>query len=523
MSSSADTDATRHETTMPAQALTILRTDTVFAKLPIHTLTKSAPIRIHIHQAAAQGVQELDWCVSPSTVYGPPQLMAYKLDTLVVNRHLDALKRPLPPLIPLGSLRQICQELGLSTGKTTADLKHAFHQNAGVYITAKLRYRDRSGRQRRLEAGFHRYGVIFTGESLPDGTAADAVYLTLNETYRQVLNSAPTRPLDYDYLTDLKPLAQRFYELLSFKMYAALKHQKPRVSVRYSELCQFAPQQRYRDGIRMSKQMYKVHQPHLLSGYLAHTDAERVLDREGHPDWLLHYVPGPKAQAEYQAFHAPGDTRAAGLASAKPVEPTPAAPVSVPACSTPTQTAAEALVRRFYQQVHGLAEMTPHPREIDQASSLMERHGEAFADFFLHEAWRCARQNAFKPHVFGGLLRYEASALAAYARQQRQQAQYDAERAAGREAARHEQYQRHRTRCIQAYRDEIGPEALDGLRQKVRQRLKANSPGIPKAAFDAWVQADLQDQLAQEAGIPDFDDWCTGQSGASPHTREARP
>ena len=282
--------------------LTILRTDTVFAKLPIHALTKAAPIDICIHQSRAQGVQELHWNVSPSVTYGPPQLLAYKLDTLVINRQLDALKRPLPPLICLGSLRQIRQDLGQSRDASTGNLKRAFHQNAGVYITAKLHYRDVEGKQRRLEAGFHRYGVVFTGESLPDGSTADAVYLILHESYRQVLNAAPTRPVDYDYLVDLKPLAQRFYELASFKIYAALKHQHAEASMRYSEFCLYAPQQRYLDGTKMSKQMHKVHQPHLESGYLAAAQTERLLNEEGEPDWLLRYTPGPKARAEYEAF-----------------------------------------------------------------------------------------------------------------------------------------------------------------------------------------------------------------------------
>ena len=284
-------------------ALTILRTDTVFAKLPIHNLAKRGILAIHLSQHNEQGRQALYWHVSPSLSYGPPQQLAYKLDTLLINRRLDALERPLPSLIRLGSFRQICDDLGLRIGRSVGEIKKAFHQNAGAYITAKLTYRDIQGRERRLEAGFNRYSVIFTGESLPDGASADAVYILLNESYRQVLNAAPTRPVDYDYLTFLKPLAQRFYELLSFKMYAAIKYQRPEASMRYSELCQFAPQQRYLDGGKMSKQMYKVHQPHLQSGYLAATHTESALDADGDPDWLLRYVPGPKAYAEYQAFH----------------------------------------------------------------------------------------------------------------------------------------------------------------------------------------------------------------------------
>ena len=106
------------------------------------------------------------------------------------------------------SLRQICEELGLRSrsGDNTNALKKALHQNAGAYITAKLHYKATDGTERLLEAGFTRYSVVFTGERLPDGTKADGVYLILNDPYREVLNNAPTRPLDYDYLKTAYPL-----------------------------------------------------------------------------------------------------------------------------------------------------------------------------------------------------------------------------------------------------------------------------------------------------------------------------
>ena len=75
---------------------------------------------------------------------------------------------------------------------------------------AYLHYRGRDGVVRTLNAGFTRYSVIWTGERLPDGTPADAVYLVLSEPYWEVLNHAPVRPLDYTYLKDLTPMAQRF-------------------------------------------------------------------------------------------------------------------------------------------------------------------------------------------------------------------------------------------------------------------------------------------------------------------------
>ena len=108
-------------------------------------------------------------------------------------------------------------------------------------------------------AGFTRYSVVFTGERLPDGSTADAVYLLLNEPYWQVLNHAPTRPLDYDYLQALPPAAQRCYELISYKLFTALKYRHPNAEAPGIEYCTFAAQQHYTDYDRVKKQMYKVH------------------------------------------------------------------------------------------------------------------------------------------------------------------------------------------------------------------------------------------------------------------------
>ena len=196
--------------------LSILRTETVLSRFPIHTLTKRGRVTIRIRRTNVHGELDVRWEVSYNEHYGPPRQLAYKLDTIVINQILDTLPRPLPRVIPLGSMTHVCGMLDLyDSGRQHAELKSAFHQNASAYIVAYLRYRGRDGIARTVNTGFTRYSVIFTGERLPDGTIADAVYLVLNETYLDILNHAPVRPLDYAYLKALTPMAQRFYELLS--------------------------------------------------------------------------------------------------------------------------------------------------------------------------------------------------------------------------------------------------------------------------------------------------------------------
>ena len=76
--------------------LSILRTETVLSRFPIHTLAKRGRVAIAIKRTNAQGALDLRWEVSYNERYGPPRQLAYKLDTIVINQILDALPRPLP-------------------------------------------------------------------------------------------------------------------------------------------------------------------------------------------------------------------------------------------------------------------------------------------------------------------------------------------------------------------------------------------------------------------------------------------
>jgi hypothetical protein len=273
----------------------LIRVETALSRYPVHRLAKHGDIAINIREINEHGEASIKWEVTHS-----PGPLAYKLDTLIVNRRIEEAAKPIPRLIKLGSERGITQELGLNTHN--GKIKKSLHQNASTYIKAKITYKLADGTIRKLEAGFTRYSVIFTGEELPDGRKADAVYILLNDIYMQVINGAMTRPLDYDYLKSLPPASQRFYELLSYQMYAAVKNDRPRAKLSYSELCTYAPLARQQQWDNARPQLARIHAPHLKSGYISKVDFQDCVDGDGKPDWIMHYQPGPKARAEYRAF-----------------------------------------------------------------------------------------------------------------------------------------------------------------------------------------------------------------------------
>jgi hypothetical protein len=288
-----------------AATLDIIRTETVLSRLPVHNLAKKGSIKISIIKKTETGEVELLWNVSPSRDYGEPRQLAYKLDTIVINQRIDEAGRPLPRILRLGSLGEICNELGVAQqgGKSKSEVKKAFFQNVGALINAKFNYRANDGSERRLEAVFTRYSIIFTGEKLPDGRKADAVYVIFNEPFWEVLNNAPVRPLDRAYMKELPPGAQRFYEIVSRKIFAALKNNYPRAKLAYSEYCTFSAQLRHLERQRVQDQMAKVLRPHKESEYITAVRYEPTIDAANQPDWILYLTPGPKVIAEFDLVH----------------------------------------------------------------------------------------------------------------------------------------------------------------------------------------------------------------------------
>lgn len=279
-----------------------IRTETTINQFPFYRLSKGIePIRIAIVAENKRGKVSTRWEVSANQKYGHPGSLAYKLDTLLINRLIDEMRPNVPEVIKLGSLRDIATEL--NCGGDTNLIKKALHQNASAYITADLFFQGNDGTEREFKFGATRYEVIFYGEKLPDGRRADAVYIVFHRSYREMLCQARTRPLDYGYLKELPPSAQRLYELIAPQIFSALKNDNPRAKYLYSEFCQRAPLTRYHEWEDVKKQLYKVHRPHKESGYLKAVEFEETVDASGVIDWVMWYTPGRKAKAEFKRFN----------------------------------------------------------------------------------------------------------------------------------------------------------------------------------------------------------------------------
>ena len=483
--------------------LSVIRTETVLSRLPIHNLSKKGAVRIRITRKNENGEVELLWNVSPNPDYGDPRQLAYKLDTIVINQKIDGIGKPLPKLIRLGSLRQICADLGLSAGKIKTEVKQAFLQNAATFINAKLHYKCADGTEQTLEAGFTRYSVIFTGERLPDGSKADAVYLVLNDPYWEVLNNAPTRPLDYEYLKSLGPAAQRFYELMSYKIYAALKYRHPTAKISYLEYCTYSAQQHYEEYKQVKKQMYKVHLPHLKSGYLEKVAHETTVNSEGKQDWIFHYTPGPKAQAEFKAFNG----RHAKIADSLDQELV----LPLEDAESSWQDDTGDFVRYFHRRFHDTDTRTPTPNDLKYAAELITKYGIEQARFIVEYSWEEAQTTKYSPKWLVGIRQYVDAAIETFAARAKQRENMRQQEATRRQEEQLKaQYEHYRDQEIDRIKSTMAPADLAAMESSIRTDLRAK--GSVYHASELMIRIEKDKQLASRAGVLPYDEWRTRQS-----------
>lgn len=477
------------------QKLEIIRTDTVISKLPAHNLFGQGSVNIQINKKDASGQTKLSWKVSFNPEFGEAGQLAYRIETLVINRRLDEAGRPVPTMLRLGSLSEICEELGINpSGANTNNVKRALQQNAGALITANLSYKSTDGAKNRLEATFTKYSVAFRGDELPNGDKSDGVVILLNEQYRRVLNRAGTRPLDFQYLKQLTPSAQRFYEIISYQLYAALKYNYPEAKITYSDYCAYSGQPRQTDAAEMNKRMYKIHQPHLKSGYISKVSYQKIRDAEGNLDWVMSYVPGPRAIAEFERFN-----RRLYVEDHS---------TDLELEGSEGEAAADAEVVKLLGQFHLLARnkrnYRPRPgaTEIKQAEDVLKRLGYEGGLFFIEYALKEARKTKFQMAQFGGALQYLNEAESAW----KTHLHLKREKAAREEALileefewlkREEQLERRAEERLAG----LSPEAYAELARTVHQNILARSPGAlywDEETVNVSIRAGIRRQIMNE-------------------------
>lgn len=487
-------------------------------EMPVHQIAKRGQEEIRILRRAAQGGQvSMYWKVEPNLAVGRPGQLAYHLDTWVIKRRLDELRRPIPRLIRIGDLRAIARELG--QGGDTNAVKRAFEQNATTFIRAKLTYRDASGCEDTLEGYFNRYTVFYRGQALPGGRRAETVYISLNDPYYGMLNRASWRPLDFAYMRQLPPAAQRMYELVSPRIFAAIKNQREGAWIRYSDLCALAVLTRQTTRRRMQIQMAAIHRPHLAAGYFARVAYRAAASDDDQPDWIIDYAPGPRARAEFEAFNggsARGQVSKFPLRLApeamRPSQPRPAAHPSK--ARSVGSSPAEDLARRFTEKRHGGLVVPTSRAQIDRAQQILDAVGgdlsTAHAAIDLAAAAATTDPKGFPGHI-GGVLQ-GGFVERAIAHRDEQRRRHESEILRARERERRERYEawcRYRAHDIIAQLNEperrrVVDEGLPAYVEKYRYLIRLRR--WSREQTREWAAPRILEEFAR-ADEPSIDAW----------------
>ena len=80
----------------------IIRVETALSRFPIHRLSKKGNVSIEIKKTNPNGELRTRWEVTYNSKFGQPGPLAYKLDTLIINRRIEEAGKPEPKVIRLG-------------------------------------------------------------------------------------------------------------------------------------------------------------------------------------------------------------------------------------------------------------------------------------------------------------------------------------------------------------------------------------------------------------------------------------
>jgi hypothetical protein len=273
-----------------------------FLKFPFFDLTPrvSKKDRIEIKEVEETKDEKIEilWQVSRNIDSDFPSSFARRVHKEVVEETLNNTKRPISRLIRLGSLRQICKEMNISpSGGNCKEIKKALENIKSAKIKTKGTFCSKAQNKKKYYEGiFSLYDtVFFTGETLPDGTEADAVYILLNDMYVKNFNYNYVVPLDYQYYQSLNgDISSRMYEILSIWFYPALESGKKYIEKKYSELCSYFPLIRQDKKWKAKKQLKVAHQQHILDGFLALEPEWINISKKD--DWSIRYWIGSRAQ-----------------------------------------------------------------------------------------------------------------------------------------------------------------------------------------------------------------------------------
>ena len=242
---------------------------------------------------------EILWQVTSNSEYGYPGLFDREVHKAIEQIITETLRRngKIENPICLGSLYSLCKRIGIEKygGTEYKKIKKALERIRMTGIKSKGAFYSKE-RKEWIEDVFGLYDrVVFKGKTLPNGEIADTNYLFLGSWYLQSLNSFYIKPIDYNYLKNLRSkIASRLYEILGVKFYGLRNKREGFICYKYSKLCQLLPVIPFKQISRAKQQLDPAHEELKKTEFLS----DYRWDKNSGKDWLIYYWPGERAKKE---------------------------------------------------------------------------------------------------------------------------------------------------------------------------------------------------------------------------------
>ena len=485
--------------------ITPIRIDSEFSLFPCHNIEKRSNGHINITVQGKDG-SEINWGVTPNAKWGMPGELAYRIDSQLINRRLNSYKKT-PKFLLLGSFRSIARELPCSrqvmtlkikdpdTGKVQiirkCNIEIALRRNASASIDTNLSYRTVNGTRKILSGQLQRYQLFLSSQELPDGTITNEVCIWFNDWYRTFLDNVVKRPLDYNYLRLLKPTGQRFYELVSPKIYAALRRGLSTARYLYSDFCLRVPQKRYSVPSHMRRQMKRVLEAHQDLGYIEKFEFQPTATESG-KDWWIIITPGIKAKQEFSFFN----NGSCLVTDGKKQESLNQVPQIE--SESENQVIAANLVKQFHRDFRGKRISRPSTKEIILIANELHKHSQEKVHFWLDYANKESQRTQYKVATVNGILKYREESYSYFDQIKVKDAVNETQR------AQYQQQQRlveEKKISLKEQAKEqakmLKPEIIASLRGEVEQRLEKLRNCVSKKHFEDAIECGIEELILE--------------------------
>ena len=263
-----------------------------FLVLPYFCLDKEPEVErsIEFREIQQRGNERIEtvWTVLPHSNFGLPRDFERRLQR-TIEHSLSSVPRPISNPVPLPGFRELARMMGVTyTGRFAEKVKRGFTVMMMTGIISKRSYYNK--RQKKwTDERFHLYDkIIFKGERLSGGQIAEVSYAYFTSGYMDNLNSMYVRPIDFEYLKSLKPIASRLYEILGVKFYG----HRDFIQYKYSTLCWVLPLKRQKTLGLARQQFDGAHEGLKRTGFLR--DYGWIEIKGVKYDWYVRYVPGER-------------------------------------------------------------------------------------------------------------------------------------------------------------------------------------------------------------------------------------